>query len=83
VRGGDDGEPTEGDAAASEDRCQDVPQAGEIGTWATNSLEDEGLIFAVDGLANEFSDWGDGRETDAQLSLADDGAEESRECVEG
>ena len=32
-----------------------------IGTWATNRLRIGGLIYAVDALANEFSDWGDGR----------------------
>jgi hypothetical protein len=29
----------------------------EVGVWATNSLDGTGLIFAVDGLAKEFSDW--------------------------
>jgi hypothetical protein len=56
----------------------------DIGTWAKSGplRVGGGLIFAVDATANEFSDWGDGRKTDAQLSMEDDGAEESKECVE-
>ena len=40
--------------------------------WAAPSRG--GLILAVDPVANEFSDWGDGSRTDAQLSMNDDGA---------
>ena len=56
---------------------------GQVGVWAANGLEPEGslIILAVDGLAKEFSDWFDGDQTDAQLSLADDGVDEARECV--
>jgi hypothetical protein len=36
----------------------------------------------VDAVANEFSDWGDARTTDAMMSMEDDGAEESKDCVE-
>lgn len=55
---------------------------GEVGTWALNRIDSvAGLIFAVDGFARNFSDWGDGRKTDAEFSLARDGAEESRGCV--
>jgi len=55
----------------------------DIGIWATNSLAaGEGLIFAVDEVAQEFSDWGDGGQTDAQLSINDDGAQEARGCAE-
>lgn len=53
----------------------------DIATWTTNRLGEGGLIYAVGGLANEFSDWGDGGETDAGFSLEDDGAEESIECA--
>jgi hypothetical protein len=56
---------------------------GDVGTWATNSLEaGGGLILAVDGIANEMSDWADGRKTDAAFSLSDDGVDESRACVD-
>lgn len=55
---------------------------GEVGTWATNRIDSaRGLIFAVDAFAREFSDWGDGRKTDAEFSLERDGAEESRSCI--
>jgi hypothetical protein len=56
----------------------------DIGTWAKSGplRVGGGLIFSVDAVANEFSDWGDGRKTDAQFSMEDDGAEESKDCVE-
>ena len=55
---------------------------GDVGVWATNDLSD-GLIFSVNALAREFSDWGDGGRTDAAFSMANDGAEEARDCVGG
>lgn len=59
-----------------------MESAGEIGVWASNSLEPgQGLIFAVDGLATEFSDWGDGASTDAQMTIVSAGAQESKDCV--
>jgi hypothetical protein len=56
----------------------------DIGTWAKSGplRVGGGLILSVDGVAKEFSDWGDGAKTDAQLSMEEDGAEESKECVE-
>lgn len=55
---------------------------GDVGTWATNEISSEaGLIYSVGGIANEFSDWGDGGATDAGFSLSDDGAGESAECA--
>jgi hypothetical protein len=56
----------------------------DIGTWAKSGplRVGGGLILSVDSVANEFSDWGDGRKTDAQLSISDDGAEESQDCVQ-
>jgi hypothetical protein len=60
-----------------------MEKTGEIGTWAKSGTLQvgDGLILSVDGLANEFSDWGDGGKTDAQLSMDDDGAQESHDCV--
>lgn len=46
-----------------------------------NDLSDDifdGLIIPVDGFAKEFSDWGQGR---FDLSIADKGATESKECL--
>ena len=53
----------------------------EIGVWATNSLDGTGLIFAVDGVAKEFSDWGHGDTTDANITQSSDGVSEAEECV--
>jgi hypothetical protein len=55
---------------------------GEVAVWATNRLDGTGSVFSVGGFANEFSDWGDGGATDANLSLDDDGAEEAEDCAE-
>lgn len=54
---------------------------GEVGVWATNSLDGAGLIFAVDGLAKEFSDWGHGDTTDAHITQSSDGVAEAKECA--
>lgn len=49
-----------------------------IGVWATNDIRGYGgLVFAADGIAREFSDWGSG-----QTSPADDGIDEAKECLE-
>jgi hypothetical protein len=53
----------------------------DIGVWATNSLQGNGLIFSVDGFAKEFSDWGDAATTDAQITQAADGVDEAKECA--
>jgi ABC-type glycerol-3-phosphate transport system substrate-binding protein len=53
----------------------------EIGVWATNSLDGAGLIFAVDGVAKEFSDWGHGDTTDAHITQSSDGVSEAKECT--
>jgi hypothetical protein len=53
----------------------------EIGVWATNSLDGTGLIFAVDGFAKEFSDWGHGDTTDANIRPSSDGISEAKECA--
>lgn len=54
------------------------PSLDEVGVWATNGLTaGDGLIFAADGFAKEFSDWGDG----PGFSIADDGAQEAKNCV--
>lgn len=57
--------------------------AGEIATWAKSGplRVGGGLIYAVNGFANQFSNYDDGGDTDAQLSMDDDGAEESKACV--
>jgi hypothetical protein len=54
---------------------------GEVGVWATNSLDGTGLVFAVDGLAKEFTDWGHGDTTDAHITQSSDGVDEVKECA--
>jgi hypothetical protein len=54
---------------------------GEIGVWATNSLDGSGSIFAVDRVAKEFSDWGHGDTTDANITPSSDGVSEAKECA--
>jgi hypothetical protein len=56
---------------------------GDVGVWATNSKRAEGLILAVDGVAQEFSDWGDSDKTDAAIDQSADGVEEARACAQG
>ena len=59
---------------------------GEIATWASGggrlNLVDAGPIFAVDGMAKEFSDWGADVPGENKSSLFDDGVDESKACVE-
>jgi hypothetical protein len=55
---------------------------GDVATWATTSPGGAEAIFSVDELAKDYSTWRDGTEI-ASLSLEDDGAEESRDCVAG
>jgi hypothetical protein len=62
--------------------------SGDVGTWAkigplrVGGPVGGGLIYSVDRVATEFSDWADGGKADAQLSMEDDGAGASRECVQ-
>jgi hypothetical protein len=55
-------------------------EPGDIGTWATTSPGGAEAIYSVDDLAKGESTWRDGTAI-AGLSLEDDGAMESRECV--
>jgi hypothetical protein len=54
----------------------------DIGVWATNSLAEGGLTFAVDGFAQDFSDWSDADLTDPAITTNDDGVDEARSCAE-
>jgi hypothetical protein len=53
----------------------------DVATWATNRLRVGGLIYSVDAFANKFSDWPDGGQTSADLTMIDDGAELSQDCA--
>ena len=56
---------------------------GDVGVWATNSPSGDGVIYAVDSVAQEFSDWGDADTTAAQIDQSADGVDNARACVEG
>jgi hypothetical protein len=53
------------------------------GLWASNDITQAraGLIYSVNDVALEVSDWGNGTTTDAALSPNDDGAQEAIDCV--
>ena len=55
----------------------------DIAVWATNDIVGLGSVFSVDEVAKEFSQWGDGGRTDADLTMDDDGAEEAAQCARG
>lgn len=56
----------------------------QVGVWATNSLTaGEGLIMAVDGMAKQFTVWPDADETDAGITIMDDGVEEAKVALQG
>lgn len=57
-------------------------EEGTVGTWATTSLGGGEAIWTVDDVSKQYSDLRDGGEV-AGVSMADDGAEESRACVTG
>lgn len=56
--------------------------SGDVGVWASNRLEGgAGLTFSVNAMAEEFAQFGSGRRTDWNITMADDGAYESEDCL--
>jgi len=53
---------------------------GDIGLWSSNSL-DNGMIMSINHMAQEFSDWPAGKDTDAEITTFDDGSDEAERCV--
>lgn len=53
----------------------------DTGVWVTNSESGQGSVYAVNAFAKEFSDRGDGGQTDAGFSMNDDGAREVEACA--
>ncbi len=53
----------------------------DIATFATNKMDYNGSIFSADAVADEFFDWPLGSSTDFNISMVNNGAEESRKCV--
>ena len=56
--------------------------AGHVGTWFVTPLAGAGMILAVPEVATEFSQFGNASTTDAQATMSDAGARDSRRCVE-
>lgn len=53
----------------------------QVGVWASNSPEPGGgLIMAIDGVAQQFSDWGPGSSTAAKISPADPSVAVAKAC---
>jgi hypothetical protein len=55
--------------------------SGDVGTWATSKLGPGGTIYAVDDVAKAQSTWPAGDTSSTYVSMIDDGAELSRDCV--
>lgn len=56
---------------------------GDVLIFASNSLDPaSGLKMTVNSTAEEFTDWAVGRESDAQVTGFDDGAQAAESCLE-
>ena len=53
------------------------PGVTEVGVWMTNSLNETGPVYRVDGFAHQFSSWGPGPGAD----ITTDGASEAKDCI--
>lgn len=54
----------------------------QVGVWASNSLEPGGgLTMAIDGVAQQFSDWGPGSSTTAKISAVDPSVAVAKSCL--
>ena len=62
-------------------RIHEPGVGGDIGVWATTSLDGSGPIISVDDLAKEFSVFPDGGRMEVTYSMMDAGARESHSCV--
>lgn len=54
--------------------------SNQIGVWATNNISDPsagGLLYSVNGIASEFSEWGKG----PGIPLNADGVQDSIDCT--
>ena len=63
-----------------------VEEAGsEPALWVINDISQggAGVMYSVNDVARDVSDWGDGTRTDAAFSPSDDGASEALSCVSG
>jgi len=61
---------------------ESLPEA-DIATFSMNALDGPAMVLAIDDHAKKFTDWPDGERTQSRMTLNDDGARESRDCVRG
>ncbi|MQA73784.1 MAG: hypothetical protein GEU88_05470 [Solirubrobacterales bacterium] len=56
----------------------------ELAVFSADELSESGNVFAVDRIAEEFSDWAvaDGTEGSPELVLGDDGTDEALDCID-
>jgi len=52
-----------------------------VGIWAMDNIRTPGAVFSVDDIANEFSEWDDGRTTEAAFSPSDPAARSAIACI--
>ncbi len=58
----------------------------DVAVWATNGNPESGengLINSIDGFAQQFSDWGAGDKTDANITQSAHGVSQARTCLGG
>lgn len=67
---------------AADIQGQGIEGPTDVGVWATNSLAGAGTIFSVNAVAAEMSEWPKGEKTKAGITMADDGAQESEDCLQ-
>lgn len=60
-----------------------VSSADAVATWATNDPRGRGSVFSVGAVTREVSTFGDGGQTDANITLSADGASEATDCASG
>ena len=59
-----------------------IEQGAGPGVWAMGGTPDRpASVMAVDGYAKEFSDWGPGDRTAAQVTMFEDGVAEAKACA--
>jgi hypothetical protein len=59
-----------------------LERTGDVGVWASNRLEGgQGLVLAVNGIANEFSVWPSGSDSSSNIKMSDDGARQAQACL--
>lgn len=61
-------------------QSESLPEA-DIATFSMNNLDGPTSVLAINDSAKEFTDWPDGDRTQSRMTLSDDGARESRDCV--